>query len=88
MKIKAVVGAALAAMMCAPMLSAQNVQRFTAGKANEFGLVYSLPLTRVDVVVEAERTVKRPGEFYRYSKKYLNIDPIAEEQTSWRIKMW
>ena len=33
---------------------AQTTQKFTASKLNEYGLVYNLPLTAVDVTVEAE----------------------------------
>lgn len=75
--------AALAASMA---LCAQSTQKFTAGKMNEYGLVYTLPTTAVNVTVEAERTVKTPGEFKLYSKKYLNIDPILEPDDVWTIK--
>lgn len=64
----------------------QITQRLTANKTNEYGLIYSLPLTAVDVTVEAERTVRNPGEFFQYSRKYLNIDPIISESEGWVIK--
>ncbi|MDE7471222.1 MAG: DUF4831 family protein, partial [Paramuribaculum sp.] len=73
---------ALAAMPAA----AQTTKKLTASKANEFGLVYSLPLTTLDVTVEAERNVRTRGEFYKYSRKYLNIDPILEDETVWTLK--
>ncbi len=61
--------------------AAQTTQKFTATKANEYGLVYTLPTTVIDVTLEAQKTVKTPGEFYNYAKKYLNIDPITEPTT-------
>ena len=67
----------LAAASCG-IVTAQTTQRLTATKANEYALVYSLPVTRLNVTIEAEITVKKPGEFYKYAKKYLNIDnPIT-----------
>ena len=50
---------------------AQTTQKLTANKANEYGLIYSLPQTVLDITIEAERTVKRPGEFYKYAKNIL-----------------
>lgn len=65
---------------------AQTTQKFTASKLNEYGLVYNLPLTAVDVTVEAEKTVSTPGEFYKYCSKYLGIKPITEPSTVWTVK--
>nr|WP_302606196.1 DUF4831 family protein [uncultured Duncaniella sp.] len=56
--------------------SAQNTSKLTATKANEYGLIYTLPLTAFNVTIAVEKTVKTPGEFYQYAKKYLNADPI------------
>lgn len=66
--------------------TAQTTRKFTASKANDFGLVYTLPLTAIDVTVEAEKLVRTRGEFYKYARKYLNIDPILEDATLWTIK--
>ncbi len=65
---------------------AQNVQKLTANKTNEYGLIYALPLTGIDLTVEAEKTVKQPGEFFRYAKKYLGIEPIKEPSTVYTVK--
>lgn len=66
--------------------SAQTAKKLVATKANEYALVYSLPSTIIDVSVEAELTVKKPGEFYKYAPKYLNVkDPIVKEEYS--VKM-
>lgn len=74
----------LAAMVPAGAV-AQNTQKLTATKATDYGLIYTLPATSVDVTIEAERTVESPGEFYKYARKYLGIDPVTETSESWRL---
>lgn len=78
---------ALCAMaLCSAALPAQNVQRLSATKANEYALVYSLPSTALSVTLEAEVTEKKPGEFFKYAKRYLNLDnPITAESHSARL---
>lgn len=67
--------------------SAQTTQKLTATKANDYALVYSLPTTRLSITLEAEITVKKPGEFYKYAKKYLDIDnPITSESHTATLK--
>ena len=57
---------ALAAALTASMPAfAQETQRLTANKHNEYGLIYSLPKTHVNIEVEAVRTVKKAGPYYR-----------------------
>lgn len=84
-KIKTtLIAAALAATTVA---SAQQAQRFTATKANEYGIAYTLPVTAVDITIEAEFTREEPGEFYKYALKYLNVDnPITEPSLSASVK--
>ena len=61
-------------------ITAQTTQKLTATKASEYGIIYSLPTTVVDITIETETTTKKPGEFYRYAKKFLNTDDaIANE---------
>lgn len=67
--------------------TAQTVQKFSATKANNYGITYTLPSTVLDIAIEVEFTVKEPGEFYRYAKKYFNIDnPIAEPSQTVTVK--
>ena len=75
-------------IMAAPVSGhAQTTQRLAATKANDYALVYSLPTTRLTVTLEAEITVKKPGEFYKYAKKYLDIDnPITKESHTATLK--
>lgn len=62
---------------------AQTTQKLTADKTNEYGLIYNLPSTQIDVTVEVKRTVKHPGAFHNYAKKYLNISDVVtrDEET-------
>ena len=76
----------LATAMCAaPSAMAQSTQKLTATKASEYGLIYTLPLTGLQVTVAAEKTVRTPGEFYQYARKYLNADPILTPSVSWKV---
>lgn len=75
----------LAMLVASVTVSAQATHKFSAGKTNEYGLKYSLPNTTMDITLEAVKTVKTPGEFFRYAKKYLGEDPITEPSTSYEL---
>lgn len=64
---------------------AQTTQKFSAGKVNEYGLNYTLPNTVIDITLEAQKTVRTPGEFFRYAKKYLGEEPITAPSTSYEL---
>ena len=74
--------------ICAAMVTAaQTTRSFTADKTNEYALVYSLPRTVLDITIETEHTVTRPGEFSNYANRYLGItDAVTTESNSVRIK--
>lgn len=75
------------AVGCGTAASAQNTTRLSVTKANDYALVYTLPVTNLSVTLEAEITVKKPGEFYKYAKKYLNInDPVTKESRTATLK--
>ncbi len=73
----------IAALLCTG-LQAQTTQKLTANKSNEYGLIYSLPTTALDIVIEVEKRVEQPGEDYKYAPKYLKANnPItAPSQTA------
>ena len=53
----------------------------------ETALVYSLPKTVFYIEIETEKTVQKPGIFYRYSERYLATNKvITEEKTTYRLK--
>ena len=66
MKIKSLLSACLAIL--ASTSYGQTVTKLTATKANDFGLIYSLPTTVLDITIEAEHTIEKPGQFYKYAK--------------------
>lgn len=54
--------------------------------AGEPVLVYSLPQTELCIEVDVEKTTETPGEFYRYSGRYLAVkDVITEAKTTCRV---
>ncbi|MEE1208354.1 MAG: DUF4831 family protein [Muribaculaceae bacterium] len=65
--------------LCPVGASAQSSQRLTANKANEYGLIYSLPNTMVDITVVTERTVSTPGEFANYANRHLGIKDAVKQ---------
>lgn len=75
----------VAPLMAAVALAgaAQTTTRLSATKANDYGIVYTLPLTRLDIELTGRKTVRTPGKFYKYAKKYFNIDnPVARPEAT------
>lgn len=68
-------------------LQAQQTQKLTAGKHNEYGLIYSLPVTHLDIEVEAVKTIKKAGPYSKYAEKFLGTDKaIVENSVEWTLK--
>lgn len=83
-KIFALIFTLSAASIC---VSAQTTQRLSASKANDYGLIYSLPRTLVDITIEAEHTQLTPGEFYNYAGLKLGVnDAITKPRRTVAIK--
>lgn len=69
------------------LLSAQQTQKLTAAKHNDFGIIYSLPITHFDITVTGEKVTKTAGPYYKYAKKYLGIDdPITADSKQLVVK--
>ena len=67
--------------------SAETTQKLSATKANDFAIVYSLPLTSVDITLETVRTVRTPGEFHDSAKRILNVDdPVEQPSVDYTLK--
>ena len=83
---KSVITLALSALV-AMAGQAQQTQKLTASKLNDYGLIYTLPTTHLSIDVAAVKTGKKAGPFYKYAKKYLGVDNviIADSQT-WGIE--
>ena len=68
-------------------MNAQTTQRLSATKANEYGIVYSLPTTWIDITIETEHAKYTPGEFYNYARRHLAInDAITEQLNTVKVK--
>ncbi|MCM1450972.1 MAG: DUF4831 family protein [Clostridium sp.] len=85
MMIKSILGGLA---LCASALAfGQSTTKLTATKANDFGIVYSLPITTLDITIETEITEQTPGELANYAKLCLNIDDaITKPSKSASIK--
>ncbi len=60
-------------------VSAQNTVKLSTAKANDYGIVYSLPRTHLDIQILAKRTTRKAGPFCQYAKKYLSTDDAIME---------
>lgn len=77
----------VAAMATPDGIVAQSTQKFTAAKHNEYGIVYSLPITYIKVIAQAECTVSKAGPFYNYARKYLgNVNVVMADAVEWTLK--
>ncbi|SFL40113.1 protein of unknown function [Porphyromonadaceae bacterium KH3CP3RA] len=62
-------------------ISAQKTTRVNAIKANNYGVIYSLPKTSFEVTLLVKKTTYRKGEFYPYAQRYLGIEnPVTEDK--------
>lgn len=69
-----------------PGISAQQTKILTADKHNEYGLVYTLPVTALKVEVSARRTSSVAGPYWQYAKKYIGTDDVVRENNvQWEI---
>lgn len=65
---------------------AQQTRVLTADKHNEYGLVYTLPVTSVRFDITARQRVSKAGPFYQYAGRYLGTDRvITSDSESWEI---
>lgn len=60
-------------------VSAQKTVRVNAIKANDYGVVYSLPKTSFVIKLLVKKTTYQRGDFYPYAQRYLAVEnPITE----------
>lgn len=82
---------AMVAVSCAMnrnMSGSKSVVTPLSGKTtvSEGSLVYGLPLTVVDIEIEAERTIEMPGPYSRFAEDLLGLtDVIKSENEYWTI---
>ena len=77
---------ATASLLAPSLLNAQQTKILTAEKHNEYGLVYTLPVTTLKIDVTAKRTVSKAGPYFQYAKKFLGNDrAIQSDSEQWEI---
>ena len=85
MKLRNILGFAF----CFSVLGLQaqtDVTNFVPGSTLE-GVSYFLPKTAFRITIISEKTVTKPGDFYKYANRYLRLPNVpAEESVSWAIK--
>lgn len=65
----------------------QKTTRVNAIKANDYGVVYSLPKTSFEITLLVKKTVQTRGDFYQYGQRYLGIEkPITENSTFFTLE--
>ena len=80
---KGIISLCLLYTMCA---FAQETTKLTAGKHNEYGLIYSLPKTIFDIEVTATQTIEKAGPYFQYAEKYLGVPvKITENKSFWKL---
>lgn len=76
----------LACLIVNSVVLAQSTKVLTADKSNDYGLVYSLPTTALEVEVVATHQVGKKGPYYLYAKKSIGSNKaIAEDYDKWQI---
>lgn len=74
-------------ILVAPSAFTQSTTRVNAIKANDYGVIYSLPKTSFEVKLLVKKTTCRKGEFYSYAQRYLGIDnPVIEDKVVYSIE--
>ena len=89
MRLPALKSASLALsvlLLCGLAAHSQTTRKLSAVKANDYGVVYTLPQTGLSITLEAQRTVNTPGEFYKYALPLLGVkDAIAQKSEQWQL---
>lgn len=79
MKVKYLIPALL--LTVAGGVLAQKTTRVNAIKSNDYGVIYSLPKTSLEVTLLVKKTTYRKGEFYPYAQRYLGIEnPVTDDK--------
>ncbi len=71
-KIKHLLFSVLIVSLSAVCVQAQQTVRMNAIKANDYGVIYSLPKTSLVITLKVKKTVYNRGEFYQFAQRYLS----------------
>ena len=85
MKVKYIVPALILTITVG--VSAQKTTRVNATKANDYGVIYSLPKTSFEITLLVKKSTFRKGEFYPYAQRYLGIEkPVTEDKIVYTLE--
>ena len=85
MKLRNILGLALC-LSVSGIQAQTEVTPFVPGSTLE-GVSYFLPKTAFRVTVITEKTVTKPGDFYKYANRYLRLPNVpTEESVVWSIR--
>jgi len=60
-------------------VQAQKTTRVNAIKANDYGVIYSLPKTSFEIILLVKKSTFQRGDFYPYAQSYLGVDNAVTE---------
>jgi len=67
--------------------SAQKTVRVNAIKANDYGVVYSLPITSFEITLTIKKSTYQRGDFYTFAQRYLAVDnPVIENRVEYSLE--
>lgn len=68
-------------------VQAQKTTRVNAIKANDYGVIYTLPKTSFEITLLVKKSNYRQGDFYPFAQRYLGIDnPVTEDRVVYTIE--
>lgn len=70
----------------ADVFSQANVERFEASKLNDYGVVYSLPRTEIEVEAIVRKETYQPGPFAGYARTYLGKSVKTDPSIRYSIR--
>jgi len=77
----------LLSILAIPGLHAQKTTRVNAIKANDYGVIYSLPKTSFEITLLVKKSTFQRGDFYPYAKGYLGLEsPITENSVRYTLE--
>lgn len=85
MRIKLLILSVL--LITASCATAQKTVRVNAIKANDYGVVYSLPKTSFEITFLVKKSTYKRGDFYPYAQRYLGVNnPVTEDKVVYTLE--
>lgn len=76
----------LSLLLCAPLVGQTKVVKKNAVKANDYGVSYNLPKTKLVAEANYTKWTWKAGPYFQYAKKYLGVeDVISEDRTFYKL---